>query len=89
MLTIHRRIVIIYYNTIEIKPLSGLFCVYTAVPYLTFSGKGFNFRLDLLWCYALHFNFVRVDVVQDPHLRTPHPGFNPGFTSHICCIKGG
>jgi hypothetical protein len=26
---------------------------------------------------------------QGPHLRTPNPGFNPGFTPHICYIKGG
>jgi hypothetical protein len=24
-----------------------------------------------------------------PHLRTPNPGFNPGFTPHICYIKEG
>jgi hypothetical protein len=24
-----------------------------------------------------------------PHLRTTNPGFNPGFTLHICYIKGG
>jgi hypothetical protein len=27
--------------------------------------------------------------VQGPHLRTPKPGFNPGFTPRICYIKGG
>jgi hypothetical protein len=24
-----------------------------------------------------------------PYLRTPNPGFNPGFTPRICYLKGG
>jgi hypothetical protein len=28
-------------------------------------------------------------LVLGPHLRTPNPGFNPGFTPRICYIKGG
>jgi hypothetical protein len=26
---------------------------------------------------------------QNPHLRTPNPEFNPGFTPCICYLKGG
>jgi hypothetical protein len=26
--------------------------------------------------------------VLGPHLRAPNPGFNLGFTPHICYIKG-
>jgi hypothetical protein len=45
--------------------------------------KAFNLRL---YC-----NLTGSDntIVQGPHLRTPNPGFNPGFTPRIFYIKGG
>jgi hypothetical protein len=32
---------------------------------------------------------AKLDAAQGPHLRTPKPGFNPGFTPRICYIIRG